>query len=116
MVVALYNYFYNIIHVSKKILKMNRREFIKALMIGYMYNLIVPSNARSTDAFINYSLPKTGDIRLLHITDTHAQLEPIYFREPSVNLGVGSNKNIPPHLVSENFMIYYSINLSLIHI
>ena len=89
---------------------MNRREFIKALMIGYMYNLIVPSNARSTDAFINYSLPKTGDMRLLHITDTHAQLEPIYFREPSVNLGVGSNKNMPPHLVSENFLNYYSIN------
>ena len=89
---------------------MNRREFIKALMIGYMYNLIVPSTARSTDAFINYSLPKTGDIRLLHITDTHAQLEPIYFREPSVNLGVGSNKNMPPHLVSENFLNYYSIN------
>jgi sulfur-oxidizing protein SoxB len=89
---------------------MNRREFIKALMIGYMYNLIVPSNARSTDAFINYSLPKTGDIRLLHITDTHAQLEPIYFREPDVNLGVGSNKNMPPHLVSENFLNYYSIN------
>ena len=89
---------------------MNRREFIKALMIGYMYNLIVPSNARSTDAFINYSLPKTGDIRLLHITDTHAQLEPIYFREPNVNLGVGSNKNMPPHLVSENFLNYYSIN------
>ena len=89
---------------------MNRREFIKALMIGYMYNLIVPSNARSTDAFINYSLPKTGDIRLLHITDTHAQLEPIYFREPSVNLGVGSNKNMPPHLVSENFLNYYSVN------
>ena len=82
---------------------MNRREFIKALMIGYMYNLIVPSKARSADAFINYSLPNTGDMRLLHITDTHAQLEPIYFREPSVNLGVGANKNMPPHLVSENF-------------
>ena len=89
---------------------MNRREFIKALMIGYMYNLIVPSNARSADAFINYSLPNTGDMRLLHITDTHAQLEPIYFREPSVNLGVGANKNMPPHLVSENFLNYYLIN------
>ena len=89
---------------------MNRREFIKALMIGYMYNLIVPSNARSSDTFINYSLPNTGDMRLLHITDTHAQLEPIYFREPSVNLGVGANKNMPPHLVSENFLNYYSIN------
>ena len=89
---------------------MNRREFIKALMIGYMYNLIVPSNARSSDTFINYSLPNTGDMRLLHITDTHAQLEPIYFREPSVNLGVGANKNMPPHLVSENFLNYYLID------
>ena len=89
---------------------MNRREFIKALMIGYMYNLIVPSNARSSDTFINYSLPNTGDMRLLHITDTHAQLEPIYFREPSVNLGVGANKNMPPHLVSDNFLNYYSID------
>ena len=75
---------------------MNRREFIKALMIGYMYNLIVPSNGRSADAIINYSLPNTGDMRLLHITDTHAQLEPNYFREPNINLGTGITPDIDP--------------------
>ena len=45
---------------------MNRREFIKALMIGYMYNLIVPSTARSKDAFIKY-----GDMDLIHFIRSH---------------------------------------------
>ena len=42
-----------------------------------------------------------GQARLLHFTDCHAQLLPVHFREPSVNLGVGEAKNRPPHLVGE---------------
>ena len=32
-----------------------------------------------------------GNVSLIHITDIHAQLKPIYFREPSINIGVGNN-------------------------
>ncbi|MEY4122963.1 MAG: Trifunctional nucleotide phosphoesterase protein YfkN precursor, partial [Pseudomonadota bacterium] len=46
-----------------------------------------------------YSLPKFGQVSFLHMTDCHAQLNPIYFREPSVNLGIGSMKGNLPHLV-----------------
>ena len=48
-----------------------------------------------------YDLPMQGNARILHITDVHGQLNPVYFREPSVNLGFGDAKNRPPHLVGE---------------
>ena len=57
----------------------------------------------------NYQHPFNADIRLLHITDTHAQLNPTFFREPNINLGTGGNKNVPPHIVGENFLKYYSL-------
>jgi len=46
-----------------------------------------------------YDLPVFGNARLLHITDVHAQLKPVYYREPGVNLGVGEAYGRVPHLV-----------------
>ncbi len=51
-----------------------------------------------------YDIPKFGNVSFLHITDCHAQLRPIYFREPSVNLGVGDMKGKLPHLVGEQLL------------
>ncbi|QTD46216.1 thiosulfohydrolase SoxB [Ottowia testudinis] len=51
-----------------------------------------------------YDIPKFGNVSFLHITDCHAQLKPIYFREPSVNLGVGDMKGRLPHLVGEHLL------------
>ena len=51
-----------------------------------------------------YDLPPFGNVSLLHMTDCHAQLQPIYFREPSVNLGVGSMQGQLPHLVGEHLL------------
>ena len=51
-----------------------------------------------------YELPRFGNVHLLHFTDCHAQLMPIYFREPSVNLGIGDAKGQPPHLVGEHLL------------
>jgi sulfur-oxidizing protein SoxB len=50
-----------------------------------------------------------GNISLIHITDIHAQLKPIYFREPSINLGVGGNKGHVPHITGADFRKAYGI-------
>lgn len=50
-----------------------------------------------------------GQVTLLHLTDCHAQLKPIYFRPPSENFGVGAFEGIPPHLVGEQFLKHFGI-------
>jgi len=50
-----------------------------------------------------------GTVTILHITDTHAQLMPLYFREPSVNLGVGEAKGQPPHITDSEFRQHFKI-------
>ena len=50
-----------------------------------------------------------GNVSFLHMTDCHAQLKPIHFREPSVNLGIGSMLGQPPHLVGKAFLERYGI-------
>jgi sulfur-oxidizing protein SoxB len=50
-----------------------------------------------------------GQVTLLHITDIHAQLVPVYFREPSVNLGVGDVHGLPPHITGKDFLKKFSI-------
>jgi sulfur-oxidizing protein SoxB len=51
----------------------------------------------------------TGQVTLLNFTDLHAQLVPIYFREPSANLGVGTDRGLPPHLVGEKMLEAYKL-------
>ncbi|NGX98904.1 MAG: thiosulfohydrolase SoxB, partial [Candidatus Afipia apatlaquensis] len=50
-----------------------------------------------------------GTVTILYVADNHAQLMPLYFREPSVNLGVGADKGLPPHLTDEAFRKYFNI-------
>jgi len=57
-----------------------------------------------------YEVPKFGNVTLLHITDTHAQLNPIYFREPNVNIGIGPAVGKPPHVVGEAFLRHFGID------
>lgn len=56
-----------------------------------------------------YDLDRFGNARILHMTDTHAQLLPNHFREPSINLGVGTIQGRPPHLVGRAFLDYFKI-------
>jgi len=51
----------------------------------------------------------TGNVTLMHITDTHAQLKPVWFREPEINLGVGSNRGHVPHVTGADFRRLYGI-------
>jgi sulfur-oxidizing protein SoxB len=50
-----------------------------------------------------------GNVTLVHVTDLHGQLKPLYFREPSVNIGVGSVAALPPHLTGADFLKRYGI-------
>jgi sulfur-oxidizing protein SoxB len=63
--------------------------------------------ARPTDP---YEIPTFGNVSLMHYTDCHAQLLPIYFREPSINLGIGTMEGKPPHLVGDAFLAHYGIS------
>src|SRR6185369_13317843 len=50
-----------------------------------------------------------GNVTLLHVTDIHGQLVPVYFREPSTNLGVGEAKGQPPHVTGQDFLKRFGI-------
>ena len=50
-----------------------------------------------------------GNVSLIHVTDIHAQLKPIYFREPEINIGVGNNKGKVPHITGADFRKFYGI-------
>ena len=56
-----------------------------------------------------YALPKFGNVSFLHFTDCHAQLLPIYFREPNVNLGVGDAAGRPPHVVGSALLEHFKV-------
>jgi sulfur-oxidizing protein SoxB len=68
-----------------------------------------PRFVRSADSPGVYDLERFGNARILHLTDTHAQLSPVYFREPSVNLGIGAMEGRPPHLVARAFLDRFGI-------
>ncbi len=55
------------------------------------------------------SFQKTGNVTIIHITDIHAQLKPIYFREPEVNIGVGDATGLPPHVTGQDFIDMFGL-------
>ena len=84
-----------------------RREFLK--LCGAAALLPWPQASRAADVASLYDLPHFGNARILHLTDTHAQLKPVYFREPSVNIGIGAMAGQPPHLVAKAFLDRFGI-------
>jgi S-sulfosulfanyl-L-cysteine sulfohydrolase len=90
---------------------MNRREFLEVLAAAAAAGMVLDSDAAlaqgNADAL--YRLPKFGNVSLLHFTDCHAQLLPIYYREPNVNIGVGPSAGKPPHLVGESLLKAFKI-------
>jgi sulfur-oxidizing protein SoxB len=87
---------------------MRRRDVLKALTAAAMAG-VVPRIATAAEGDELYDIGKFGNVRVLHMTDTHAQLNPVYFREPSVNLGVGPIAGHPPHLVGDAFLKHFGI-------
>ena len=109
----------------------SRREFLQlasitALLIGgRSWNSIAAKQQLKQSDLLKFN--DKGQVTLLHLTDLHGQLKPVYFRPPSENYGIGEFEGIPPHLVGEAFLKYFNIEpntplayahtmLSLIHI
>ena len=92
---------------------MNRREFLQVLSSAVAAGLpIAASDALAQQpaaAARMYDLPRFRNVHLLHFTYCHAQLKPIYFREPSVNLGLGDALGKAPHLVGEHLLKQFGI-------
>ena len=93
--------------------KLSRREFVYMMAVLGAAPVFANSHTRMTDTTNKledyYKLKPFGNARFLHMTDSHAQLLPVYFRGPSVNLGFYGNFGKPPHIVGEKLLDYYGI-------
>ncbi len=94
----------------------SRRDFLQTSMAasailgasGFgQWGRIAAQQTLSQDQLLQFE--SFGNVSLIHITDIHAQLKPLYFREPSVNLGVGENKGKVPHVTGADFRRLYGI-------
>jgi sulfur-oxidizing protein SoxB len=88
-------------------MNLTKREFVQVLGAASVAGMALGRHAEADAATAQdalYELPAFGNVSLLHMTDCHAQLLPIRFREPSVNLGVGSMQGRLPHLVGEHLL------------
>ena len=86
-----------------------RRDLLKFASAAALLPGGLPRIGRAADTTSVYDLERFGNARILHMTDTHAQLLPVYFREPSVNLGIGAMQGRPPHLVGRAFLDRFGI-------
>ena len=87
-------------------MNLTRREFSSVLTAAIVAGFPLAREASAQEADQLYSVPKTGNVHILHMTDCHAQLLPIYFREPNVNIGIAGMTGNVPHLVGEHLLKY----------
>jgi len=89
-------------------MNIRRRDFLKIAGAAPLCGGFL-RGAHAADSPSIYDVERFGHARILHLTDTHAQLQPTYFREPSVNIGVGEMSGRPPHLVAKAFLDHFGI-------
>jgi S-sulfosulfanyl-L-cysteine sulfohydrolase len=86
---------------------LSKREFLQVLSAAGVAGMALgrhgEADAQQAQAAL-YELPRFGNVSLLHMTDCHAQLKPVWFREPSVNLGVDDMRGQLPHLVGDSLL------------
>jgi sulfur-oxidizing protein SoxB len=87
-------------------MNLSRREFSSVLAAAAVSGFGWSRDVSAAEAQALYDVPKKGNVHLLHMTDCHAQLMPIYFREPNVNLGIAGMRGNVPHLVGEHLLKY----------
>ena len=93
-------------------MNLSRREYLQIMAVAAAQGLLLAGDkahaaARSGEL---YALGKPqGNVTLMHFTDCHAQLLPVYFREPDVNIGIADARGRPPHLVGESLLRHAGI-------
>ncbi|MFN7003478.1 MAG: thiosulfohydrolase SoxB [Roseinatronobacter sp.] len=94
----------------------SRREFLQAsIAASALYGIsgfgnwskLAAQQALTQDDLLRFDT--FGNVSLIHITDIHAQLKPIWFREPEWNIGVGGAKGKPPHVVGHDFIEMFNL-------
>ena len=93
-------------------MNLNKREFLQVLGAGTMAGLGLStwSDAEATAAEQGlYDLAPFGQVSFLHMTDCHAQLLPVHFREPSINMGIAGMNGKLPHLVGEHLLKFAKV-------
>jgi sulfur-oxidizing protein SoxB len=90
---------------------MNRREFLQVMAIAAAGGMPLASKAALNNPTAEqlYQVPRFGNVHLLHFTDCHAQLLPVYYREPDWNIGIGNASGQLPHLVGQNLLKHSNI-------
>ena len=90
---------------------LTRRDFLQATAAAaaFVPNLsrAAPRQAITQESLLRFE--SVGTITLLHFTDLHAQLMPLYFREPAVNIGVGAAASLPPHLTGAYLLAHFGL-------
>jgi len=88
-------------------MNLSKRDFLQVVASASAAGMALGRYAEADAATAEnglYELPPFGNVSLLHMTDCHAQLKPIYFREPSVNLGLAGMRGQLPHVVGEQLL------------
>ncbi len=89
-------------------MSISRREFLQVLAAAAAAGFTMPGVAAAAGRD-PYDVPHFGNVSFLHYTDCHAQLLPVWFREPNINLGIAGMYGQAPHLVGEHFLKQYGI-------
>jgi len=94
----------------------SRRDFLQATVAASAlwgasgvgnWAKLAAQQALSQDKLLEFE--DYGNVTLIHITDIHGQLKPIWFREPEINIGVGANKGVVPHVTGKDFLELFGI-------
>ncbi len=90
---------------------MNRRELLRLLSLAMAsgLNVFSPKTLGAGDGETLYDVPPVGNVSLLHFTDSHAQLLPVYYREPDTNIGVSAARGCAPHLVGDALLTHFGL-------
>lgn len=88
-------------------MNLSKRDFLQVMAAASVAGMGLGRYAEADAATAEqglYDLPRFGQVSFLHMTDCHAQLKPIYFREPNVNLGIAGMQGNTPHVVGEKLL------------